>query len=423
MKNNANEDRNLVTDEYLDCKGADQLSQFSNTCSILAAFKSSGKHIDSLVKDDNSLSDILKEVYKEYNQPAMAASLIYSENVIAKAVVGNIQDGDNKAVNINSLFHIGSIAKSMTSLLIAMLVNDGKLHYEMTLEQALPNIPMLDEYRKVTMHELLLNKAGIIAFQKHEYEEINVVKDLWKNIPTQYKDPKTQRIEVSKVVLNLKPVNTPGTKVLYSNVGWAIAALAAELAAGNSYEDLLKQNIFEKLGMKTTRTGGWPASEKEPNQPRGHYFDKENNKLKPQTLDDEFVLPSWANPSGGVNCDITDLTTYIRENLLGLQGNGKLLSKEYYKNIHSIHTSTKLNEMYMGIDTEEIITLGYGWVVMKVENDLLSMFDGSGGTFFARAIIYPALNLSFVGLTNTGKGNKALESTLKHILDLDIEAD
>ncbi len=395
------------------------MSQFSNTCSIFAALKSSGKNIDILIKDDNRLSDILKEISKKYNQPAMAAALIYSENIIAKAAVGNIKDGDYKAVNINSLFHIGSIAKSMTSLLIAMLVNEGKLLYEMTLDKALPDIPMLDEYKKVTIHELILNKAGIIPFQKHEYEDKNIVKELWKNIPTQYKDPETQRIEVSKVVLNLKPVNKPGTKVVYSNVGWAIAALAAELAAGNSYEDLLKQNIFEKLEMKTARTGGWPASEKEPNQPRGHYFDKENNTLKSQALDDEFVLPLWANPSGGVNCSITDLALYARENLLGLQGKGKLLSKEYFKNIHSMHTPAKLNEMYMGIDTEETITLGYGWVVMKVDNDLLSMFDGSGGTFFARAIIYPALNISFVGLTNTGKGNQALESTLKHTLDLE----
>ena len=399
------------------------MSQFSNTCSIFAALKSSGENIDSLIKDDNRLSDILKEIYKDYNQPAMAAALIYRENIIAKAVVGNVKDGDSKAVNINSLFHIGSIAKSMTSLLIAILVNDGKLHYEMTLENALPGIPMLDEYKKVTIHELILNKAGIIPFQKHEYEDKNIVKELWKNIPTQYKDSKKQRIEVSKVVLNLKPVNKPGTKVVYSNVGWAIAALAAELAAGNSYEDLLKQNIFEKLEMKTARTGGWPASEKERNQPRGHYFDKENNTLKPQELDDEFVLPLWANPSGGVNCSITDLALYARENLLGLQGKGKLLSKKYYINIHSIYTPAKLNEMYMGIDTDETITLGYGWVVMNVDNDLLSMFDGSGGTFFARAIINPALNISFVGLTNTGKGNKALESTLKHALDLDIETD
>lgn len=347
------------------------MSQFSNTCSIFATLKSSGKNIDSLIKDDNKLSDILKEISKDYNQPAMAAALIYSENIIAKAAIGNIKDGDSKAVNIDSLFHIGSIAKSMTSLLIAMLINEGKLYYEMTLKKALPDIPMLDEYKKVTIHELLLNKAGIIPFQKHEYEDKNVVKELWKNIPTQYKDPKKQRIEVSKVALNLKPVNKPGTKVVYSNVGWAIAALAAELAAGNSYEDLLKENIFEKLGMKIAKTGGWPASEKEPNQPRGHYFDKENNTLRPQELDDEFVLPLWANPSGGVNCSITDLALYTRENLLGLQGKGKLLSKEYYKKIHSIHTPAKLNEMYMGIDTEETITLGYGWAVMKVDNDLL----------------------------------------------------
>ena len=221
--------------------------------------------------------------------------------------------------------------------------------------------------------------------------------------------------------MNLKPIYNPGTKVVYSNVGWPIASLAIELATNQSYEDLIKKNIFEKLGMKTSRIGGWPASEKDPNQPRGHYFDNKNNSFKPQKLNDEFILPPWANPSGGVNCDITDFALYARENLLGLQGKGKLLSRNYYEIIHAIHAEAKLNEMYVGLDTDETITLGYGWAVLNVDNNLLSMFDGSGGTFYARAIIYPALNISFVGFTNTGKGNKPLESVLKQIVGLDIE--
>jgi len=399
------------------------MSQFSNTCAIFEALNSRENTFDSIIKDDKSLSDILIKVSKEYNQPAMAAALILGEDIVTKAAIGNIIEGDNRKVNIDSLFHIGSIAKSMTSLIIAILINEGKMRYDMTLQEALPDIPMLDEYRSVTIHELLLNKAGIIPFQKHEYEDKSVVQELWKNIPAKFQNSTTQRFELAKVILNIKPICKPGTKVVYSNVGWVIAALTAEIASGKSYEDLLQQNIFYKLGMNNSKIGGWPACENEPEQPRGHYYDKKNDKLKIQAIDDEFIIPSWANPAGGVNCTITDLAIYARENLLGLQGKGKLLSKEHYRIIHNIYTPAVLNEMYVGLDIEETITLGYGWAVLKVNDNLLSMFDGSGGTFFARAIIYPALNISFVGLTNTGKGNMAIESAFKQILGVDIKTD
>ena len=399
------------------------MSQFSNTCAIFEVLKSSKNPFESFVKDDKKLFDILTNVRKEHNQPAIAAALILGEDIATQAAVGNIIDGDSTKVNINSLFHIGSIAKSMTSLVIAVLVKEGKMRYDMTLKEALPDIPMQKEYLSVTIHEMLLNKAGIIPFQKHEYEDKYVVQELWKNIPEKFQNPTTQRFELAKVILNIKPICKPGTKVVYSNVGWAIAALAAEIASGQEYEYLLKQNIFKKLGMKTSRIGGWPASDNEPEQPRGHYYDKKNDKLKIQAIDDEFILPSWANPAGGVNCTITDLAIYARENLLGLQGKGKLLSKERYEIIHKIYTPAILNEMYVGLDIEETITLGYGWAVLKVNDNLLSMFDGSGGTFFARTIIYPAQNISFVGLTNTGKGNMALESAFEQILGVHIKTD
>lgn len=62
--------------------------------------------------------------------------------------------------------------------------------------------------------------------------------------------------------------------------------------------------------------------------------------------------------------------------------------------------------------------MGYGWVVIPEEGSLLSVADGSGGTFYARVIVFPALNAAFAGFTNCGDGFKSLDKTIERITGL-----
>jgi CubicO group peptidase (beta-lactamase class C family) len=370
-----------------------------------------------LIKDDESLAKALLEISKKYNQPAIGAALIQGENIVAESAVGSAVYGENIPVTINSRFHIGSVTKSMTSLLIAILVDEEILRYDMTLEQALPEIPMLKDYRHMTISDLLLNRAGIIAFQSPDFEDPALFNKLWQEIPAQYSNPTIQREEITKIALGHEPITKPGGKAVYSNVGWAITGLIAEKATHQPYEELLQQKIFKPLGMNTARTGGWPASNMEPNQPRGHYpVGMANNKtLRPQLLNDDYTFPAWMNPAGGVHCSIADFALYVRENLLGLEGKGKLLNTDNYRAIHSIQITTKIKDMYMGAKGNAKLTMGYGWAVIAEEGSLLSVADGSGGTFYARIIVFPALNTALAAFTNCGDGSHALDKVIERL--------
>lgn len=372
-----------------------------------------------VIQNDESLANLLTEMSEQYNQPAMAAALVYADSIVAQATVGNIVYGEKQAATENSRFHIGSTTKSMTAVLVAMLVKQGKLQYGMTLEQALPDMPMRDEYRRVTIADVLNNKAGIIAYQLIAHEDPVIVRKFMEEIPAAYPDPTEQRREVTKVALDLEPIVEPGTKVIYSNVGWPIIGYIAELAAGQSYEELLQKWIFEPLRMKTARIGGWPASESEPDQPRGHYFGQDTTgRLFPQDLDDQYVLSAWMNPSGGVHCNIHDYALYAREHLLGLQGKGKLLGQKEYETLHSIHVTVNLRDMYPHMKQDREAMFGYGWAIAKKEMGYLSSGAGSGGTFFAQISVYPALNIAFVGFTNCGNGGKALNDLYEKVTGL-----
>ena len=119
------------------------------------------------------------------------------------------------------------------------------------------------------------------------------------------------------------------------------------------------------------------------------------------------------NPSGGVNCSIKDFALYVQENLAGLEGKGKLLDKTGYENIHSIHMTVKISEMYLDNKQKGELTMGYGWEIVTLGGDNISVAQGSGGTFFATIAVYPGLDIGFVGFTNSGDGVQVLEEAIK----------
>ncbi len=374
------------------------------------------REIKPYLSDSNALEQELEKIKTKWNQPAIAGALIEGEEILAVSAVGTTLFEGQHNVDLDSRFHIGSVTKSMTALLLAILAEEGKLNFEQTLGELLSDIPMLPVYQRVTLHNLLLNRAGVIPFQQIAFEDPDVIQQLQEEFPLRFPDPHEQRRGVAKLALNRAPLFPPGEKALYSNVGWAIAGLIAEEVTGQPYEELLNEKIFSPLAMHNTKVGGWPASESDPDQPRGHLVDllskQKSTKLDPQPLDDEYVLKPWMNPAGGVHCSIKDFALYARETLLGLQGRGKLLSENGYEKLHSIHLKVEIREMYQGIDQKGTVNLGYGWGLVPLKEGSASVAEGSAGTFFAGIMIYPKKNIAFAGFTNAGNGMMPLLESL-----------
>ncbi|MBN2441426.1 MAG: beta-lactamase family protein [Spirochaetales bacterium] len=362
--------------------------------------------------DSDILGKKIEKVRKKYNQPAMAAAVIQGDTIVAQAAVGtNVYNTDEKVDVNTSRFHIGSTAKGLTATLIALLVEEGKLTWDTRLREVFPEIVMRKEYEDATIHHLLTSTAGIVPMQDAESEPWAPV--LWDDIPSQFSDPMTQRLELTKAALNLEPIAELGKTFNYSNTSWAILGAIAEKVSHMSFEDLMQKRIFDVLGMNSAKIGGWPASEKDPHQPRGHYgrilnpYTKEYSfeeyvEPGPQPLDDDYNFPAWMNPAGGIHCTIGDFALFAQDQLMGLQGKGKLLRTESYEKIHSGNKVTAIegSEMEMGY--------GFGISYISGGKHKMSGGDGSGGTFYARIIVYPAINMSFVCFTNCGNGEPGL---------------
>ncbi len=131
-------------------------------------------------------------------------------------------------------FRLGSITKQFTATLILLLQQDGKLKIEDPVSKYLPDTPKA--WEKITLAELLGHTTGIPNFtSEHEFMT-------WRMNP--------HTVEEELAFFRDRPLESePGTKFAYSNSNYEVLGAVIEKVSGTTYGAMLKERIFEPLGM------------------------------------------------------------------------------------------------------------------------------------------------------------------------------
>jgi CubicO group peptidase (beta-lactamase class C family) len=301
--------------------------------------------------------------------------------------------GKDDPVELGDRFHIGSCTKTMTAMLIARLVDQGKLQWNTTLAEALPGVAMRPEYRGVTIRQLLTFRGGIPAYTLFRPGEpaVETMKKLMGD------DPADVRLQFAQAVLNEPPVSPPGTEAVYSNASFALLGAIIDRLAGRSWEMDLAEGLFRPLGM-TASVVGQPRQRREDNQPAGHR--KEGDGFRPATPLMEAAPGRHAMaPAGNVSCSILDFAGYAAARLAGLRGKGPLLSADAYAAL------ARPDEGVKGFTGGTGVLRPLGAAGREFQA------NGSGGLFFAGFRILPEQDAAIVLAMNAGSP-AAVEATL-----------
>jgi CubicO group peptidase (beta-lactamase class C family) len=140
-----------------------------------------------------------------------------------------------------------------------------------------------------------------------------------------------QRLAFLAEVLGTESPSNGTGQAAYSNAGYTAAPAMLECSTGESWEDLVISRVTEPLGLATVGFG-WPATERDPEQPRGHV--RRDGKLLEQPLDDAYALPVVLWPAGAIHCSIKDLARYAADHLDRLSGRKALLPGAEYERLH-----------------------------------------------------------------------------------------
>jgi len=135
-----------------------------------------------------------------------------------------------------TIFRLGSVTKQFTSMAIMQLQEKGRLNVDDPITKYLPTYPS-DE--RITIHHLLTHTSGIPNFTSFpDYEKTMMFPSPLEKTIERFKD---------------KPLEfTPGEKFKYSNSGYILLGYIIEKVCGTSYEEFLKENIFQPLNMMSS---------------------------------------------------------------------------------------------------------------------------------------------------------------------------
>ena len=178
----------------------------------------------------------LAHKYRQFNGAALVAE---NGKVVYKGGFGMANMEWNIPNTPDTKFRLGSITKQFTATVILQLVEQGKIKLDGKLSDYLPDYRK-DVGEKVTIHHLLTHTSGIPSYTSQPGFAENVSRNPYK-VDEFVKKYASGNLEFE-----------PGSKFLYNNSGYFLLGAIIERVTGKPYEQVLKENIFDPLGMKNT---------------------------------------------------------------------------------------------------------------------------------------------------------------------------
>ena len=206
-------------------------------------------------------------------------------------------------VDSQTIFHWGSITKSLTALSIMQLRDRGKLSLDDKIVKWVPELrTMHDPYGmmdSITLRMLLSHTAG---FQNGTWPYS-------KGRPWEPFEPTTWNQLVAMMPYQQLEFR-PGSRYGYSNPGYIYLARVVEQISGDPWEDYVQKNIFAPLELRWSYFRSTPyylASHRSHN-----YYIARDSAGREQLVDNgaEFD-PGITSPNGAWNAPVGDLVKYV----------------------------------------------------------------------------------------------------------------
>lgn len=335
-------------------------------------------------RGDPELGALLATVHAAHEAPALAVALVRGDDIVS-ATIGHRRAGDAAEVELDDRFHWGSLTKSMTAVVAATMVEQGELDWRIPVAGALGIARPDPALEPVTLRDLLEHHGGLRANPGQPFSFM---------VPEPNGIDRETRRELARVFLQSPPEHEPGTRFLYSNLGYIIAGTLLENVADQPIESLIEDRIYRPLEMANSGFGAPANGLQDPDlQPWGHRED--GTPVPPGPGDDN---PAWLTAAGRAHGCVTDLARYARFHLRCPPGQ----IVEQPDLVRDLHRPRE--------NAEEPAACGWfvlrrGWAGGRVLTH-----TGSNTMFYAVIWLAPEIDTALVALSNIG-GKPGAEAT------------
>ncbi|MDX5482192.1 MAG: beta-lactamase family protein [Hymenobacteraceae bacterium] len=302
------------------------------------------------------------------------------DQVVYKGAFGYADFSRKDTLSTQTAFQLASVSKQFTAMAIMMLKEQGKLQYEDSVEQYIPNFP----YKGITIRQLLTHRSGLSNYTYFSDE-------LWpdRSVPITNEDVLHLMAEHEPPVYY-----QPDTHFDYSNTGYFLLASIVEKASGVPFATFMQQHIFDPLHMKNTFMFNNAVIAQKENIATGHTGGR--RKRVPDYLD--TVLGDK-----GMYSTVEDL--YKWDQALYTQ---KLVKRE---TLEEAFTGSRLKKRK---DTEDY---GFGWRIRQLERGDTVVYHGGLWHGYATYLLRnPKEHSSIILLSNVPNGSIRYVKELQQFL-------
>src|SRR5699024_3796399 len=174
----------------------------------------------------------------------VSAAYIQPEGEVQYFSLGSIAEGKEKRPTKHTIYEIGSISKTFTSLILARMVQQGIVSLHTPIGNILPDTLELPTFegKKINLLNLATHTSGLPRLPT------NFKPENWMNPYADYTVP-----QMYTFLENYEVTRAPGGRLVYSNFGAGLLGYLMALKSEMTYKDLLRKYVTEPLGMNDTQ--------------------------------------------------------------------------------------------------------------------------------------------------------------------------
>ena len=328
-----------------------------------------------------ALKQYIEDARLKWDVPAVAVGIIYNDTIVLLNGFGEREVGTGKSVDGNTMFAVASNTKAFTATAMGMLVDDGKVDWDDQVTKYLPWFKLYLPYvtENLTIRDLLSHRSGLTTFSGDL---------IWYGSDH-------SRNEILRRAQYLKPKHGFRAEFGYSNILYLAAGQIIEKVSGISWDDFLKQRIFEPLGMENTNTSVSSLNL------------MGNTALPHNDVDDKVVAISYLNwdnigPAGSINSSASDMLKWIKLQLNnGKVNDEQLVSARALREMRTPQTIQTVSHFSEKLwPSTHFKSYGMGWGLMDYHGKKVISHSGGYDGMISYSGFVPEANLGFVILTN-----------------------
>ncbi len=180
---------------------------------------------------------LVKELMRENNIPGLSITVATKDKILWTEALGFADLEQKTFVKINSKFRIGSISKSLTSIALGKLIEEGKINLSDTIQKFVPYFP--NKKYPITIQELASHTSGV---RNYNYKNGEYFSDVYYNTVK-------ESIDVFK---DDSLLFQPKTKYGYSTYGYVLLSAAIEGATNQKFLKYMQDHVFNRMKMYNT---------------------------------------------------------------------------------------------------------------------------------------------------------------------------